>query len=323
LLEKDCDCGVDPEKFIGKVFAPDIAALIVSADQETIKINEKTYFSALLVYDDGSKEDITGTGEVKWSHGNPFTGTRAGHFVISAYYKGIIGKTKVTVVSEEKGSKAGTSRQPSGETATGGNIADRFAKRERDRSDYRIGREVADASRPVTPQQPPDGARPSEPLTSTPPTTGGTGPTPPPTPPAPTGGTTPTLTTPSPSGAGTPQPTSTTSTTASTGSATAMVDESKWYVWYTGAPGVWCKLTMSKDTKEYLEKRKGTVVVGPCNSEKEALQVLCGKMSDIFYVGGAAAVYPGVKAKVGGNVFDVGGFTYYDNNAKKYRCREK
>lgn len=231
-----------------------------------------------------------------------------------------------------KGQRAGDSAQPPGQTTAGGNIADRFAKRERDRSDYRQGREVADASRPVAPPQPPVGVGPSEPSTSTPPTPGRT--VPPTTPggtgstTTPSGRTTTSGTTLSPSsttgvsGSSKPPPT-TSSTTPSTGSVKPVTDESKWYVWYTGAPGVWCKLTMSKDTKEYMEKKKRTVVVGPCNTQQEALQRLCGMMSNINYAGGETNVYPGVKAKVGGNIFDVGGFVYYDNNSKKYICRQQ
>jgi len=108
-----------------------------------------------------------------------------------------------------KGQRAGDSAQPPGQTTAGGNIGDRFAKRERDRSDYRVGREVADASRPVAPPQPPVGVGPSEPSTSTSSPTGGTGPTSPstgrtsPTPPS-TGGTG--ATTPKPPSTSTKQP---------------------------------------------------------------------------------------------------------------------
>jgi len=99
-------------------------------------------------------------------------------------------------------------------------------------------------------------------------------------------------------------------------------DESKWYFWHQcEAVGVWCHLNLSQMTREYLEKSKKKKVAGPYNSQDEAQRALCGMMSNIFDVNSPTAVYPGVKATVAGQVFDVGGYVEWNKGAKKYKCR--
>jgi len=111
----------------------------------------------------------------------------------------------------------------------------------------------------------------------TPPPPGGTGSTTTPSGKTTTSGTTLPPTTTGISGSSNPPPTTSSTTTSSTVSAKAVTDESKGYVYYTGTPGMLCKLNMSKTTKEYLDNSKRIPIVAPCNSEKEALQVLYGK----------------------------------------------
>jgi hypothetical protein len=70
-------------------------ALVVSPAQKTIKINETASFTAKVTFNDGSAEDVTG--KAGWAPMNPFTGTAAGAYTITAGYENVSGSAAVTV----------------------------------------------------------------------------------------------------------------------------------------------------------------------------------------------------------------------------------
>jgi len=69
--------------------------LVVSPAQKTIKINETAGFTAKVTFDDGSAEDVTG--KAGWAPMNPFSGTAAGAYTITASYENVSGSAAVTV----------------------------------------------------------------------------------------------------------------------------------------------------------------------------------------------------------------------------------
>jgi hypothetical protein len=103
-------------------------------------------------------------------------------------------------------------------------------------------------------------------------------------------------------------------------------EETKWYVWHNCGDNVgwWCHLLLSKKTKDFLNEKNNRALVGPCESEKQARQAICGMMDkSTFYEKGqgGAGVDTGTIVKIGGKVYDVTPFVYWDSNTETYKCR--
>ena len=102
--------------------------------------------------------------------------------------------------------------------------------------------------------------------------------------------------------------------------------EPKWYVWHNCGDNVgwWCHLRLGKKTKDFLNDKNNRAVVGPSESEKQARQAVWGMMDkSTFYEKGqgGAGVDTGTIVKIGGKVYDVTPFVYWDSKAKVYKRR--
>jgi hypothetical protein len=92
-------------------------------------------------------------------------------------------------------------------------------------------------------------------------------------------------------------------------------DECVDWHWYVGhdcaAPGAWCRLELQLIADSQVSRYFSTIL-GSYGTEAQARQATCAQMSDPFDVNGQAAVYPGVKATIAGEVYDVGTFISMD-----------
>lgn len=85
-----------------------------------------------------------------------------------------------------------------------------------------------------------------------------------------------------------------------------------WFVGHDcGATGVWCHLGLILIADGKVSSYFSTIL-GTYHTEAEARRATCAQMSDPFNVSGPTAVYPGVKATIGGEVYDVGTFISLD-----------
>ena len=202
-----------------------------------------------------------------------------------------------------------------------GDIYKRLRDKEKDRSDYRREREVADALRGTTTPTTPGVTSPTTPPTGgtgpTTPTTGGTGPTP-------TSGGTTTTTTPGITSPTTPSPKTPTTVTGTTktSATTPTTDQRRWIVWHGcgDKPGWWCDVHLEYTTENDLRRRnKALIIMGAYQSEKEALQGTCAKFGNIW-MGGEFA--HGALTTIGGSVYCVGELVYWSGQEKRYKCRE-
>ncbi|MFC2030020.1 hypothetical protein ACFLWA_04740 [Chloroflexota bacterium] len=93
-----------------------------------------------------------------------------------------------------------------------------------------------------------------------------------------------------------------------------------WFVYHTcTSPGPWCGLSIDRATVASMNK-KAVTVFGSYRTEGEAVMATCGAMSNLRRVGGPGAIYPGVKADIQGDVYDVGAFSAFNSDGT-VQCR--